>query len=285
MKKPILLVLVLASVLTVGLYSLPRVVVQNENPQLGGRASDAPTKDSLNAVANTGAKDKSTIEHNVPLTPEQSTRLETLHRQFSTVAIAGKPKAAEELVSFFRTAQKYDSSAHYAEVIAQLEPTEVNWLKAGDAYYEAYGFSVDDAKSARLGEKTRAVYQKALNQNPDLLAAKANMAMTYVSTQTPMAGIMMLREVLKAEPTNELALFNLGLLSMRSGQYQRAIERFRQILVNNPQNRKALFYLGISLAEANQKPEARKVLAQVKAQETDPQILAAVREYEEQLKN
>ncbi len=285
MKKPILLVLVLASVLTAGLYSLPRVVVQNENRQLGGRTSDTQTKDSLNVMANNGATEKSTVEHNVPLTPEQSKRLETLHRKFTDATATDKLKVAGQLVQFFQTAQKYDSAAHYAEVIAVLEPTEVNLLKAGDAFYEAYGFAVDDAKAARLGEKTREVYQKALDRNPDLLAAKANMAMTYVSTQTPMAGIMMLRDVLKQEPTNELALFNLGLLSMRSGQYQRAIERFRQILVNNPQNRKALFYLGISLADANQKPEARKVLAQVKAQETDPQILAAVREYEQQLGN
>ena len=100
-----------------------------------------------------------------------------------------------------------------------------------------------------------------------------------------MQGIMLLREVLKQEPTNELALFNLGLLSMRSNQYERAIERFRQILVNNPTSRKAQFYLGVSLAEAGQKAEAKQVLAQVKMQEKDPQILAAVREYEERLKH
>ncbi len=284
MKKPILLVLILASALTVGLYSLPRVVVQNENQPLGKRTSDSSTKDSLSVATNTGTKDKSTIEHNAPLLPEQAKQLQTLHEQFLAAAPASKPKVADQLITFFRSVQKYDSAAHYAEIVATLEPTEVNWLKAGDDYYEAYGFAVDEAKAARLGEKTREVYQKALDQNPDLLAARANMAMTYVSTPTPMAGITLLREVLQQDPTNELALFNLGLLSMRSGQYQRAIERFRQILVNSPANRKAMFYLGISLAEANQKPEARKVLAQVKAQEKDPQILAAVREYEQQLK-
>lgn len=284
MKKPILLVLILASALTVGLYSLPRWVVQTKNQQLGGRATDSPAKDSLRAVANDGEKDKSTVEHNAPLLPEQAKRLVTMRQQFVTAAPASKPRVAAQLVSFFRSVQKYDSAAHYAEVISTLEPTEVNFLKAGDQYYEAYGFAVDEAKAARLGAKTREIYQKALDQNPDLLAAKANMAMTYVSTQTPMAGITMLREVLQQEPTNELALFNLGLLSMRSGQYQRAIERFRQILVNSPDNRKAQFYLGISLAEANQKPEALKTLAQVKAQEKDPQILAAIREYEQRLK-
>lgn len=283
MKKPILLVLVLASALTFGLYSLPRVVVQNENQQLGGRVSDAATKNSPSVATTNEPSHKSTIEHNAPLLPEQAKQLDNLHAQFVKAPPVGKLKVANQLVSFFRTVQKYDSAAYYAEIVARLEPTEVNLLKAGDEYYEAYGFAVDEAKAAKLGEKTREVYQKVLDQNPNLLSAKANMAMTYVSTPTPMAGITMLREVLQEDPINELALFNLGLLSMRSGQYQRAIERFRQILVNSPGNRKALFYLGISLAEANQKVEARKVLAQVKAQEKDPQILAAVREYEQQL--
>jgi len=110
------------------------------------------------------------------------------------------------------------------------------------------------------------------------------MAMTYVNTENPMQGIALLREVLQQDPTNELALFNLGLLSMQSNQYDRAIERFRQILVNNPTSRKAQFYLGISLAEGGKRDEARQVLAQVKKGEKDPQILAAIREYEERLK-
>ena len=68
-------------------------------------------------------------------------------------------------------------------------------MRAGDQYFEAYGFAVDEKKAAYLGEKTREFYQKSLANNPNLLAAKANMAMTYVSTQTPMQGIMLLREV------------------------------------------------------------------------------------------
>lgn len=285
MNKSTLLVLILATGLTAGLYSLPTVVVQNKNTQLGGRSTDTPVKDSLSVVANTGTKDQTSVEqHAAPVTPEQAKRRETLYGQFTSAAGTGKVKAANQLITFFRSVSKFDSAAYYADIVAQLEPTEENYLRAGDQYYEAFGFAVDEKKAALLGQKTRDTYQKALDQNPNLLAAKANMAMTYVSTATPMQGIMMLREVLQQEPTNELALFNLGLLSMRSGQYTKAVDRFRQILVNNPANRKAMFYLGVSLAEAGQKDEARKALAQVKAQEKDPQILAAVREYEQQLK-
>ncbi len=295
MNKFVLLVVVLAAGLTVGLYTLPKVVVRNENRQLaqpgaGGRTSQTPdsnTSDSLNATASIGPvdaspPDRSTI-HEKPVSADEQKRLETLRAAFVTAGTAQKEAVAEKLIAAFRNVTRYDSAAHYADLLAVAQPSERNILRAGDAYFEAYTFAVDEQKTGRLGQKTRDFYQKVLVKNPNLLAAKANMAMTYVNTQTPMQGIMLLREVLQQEPTNELALFNLGLLSMRSNQYGRAIERFRQILINNPTSRKAQFYLGVSLAEAGQKDEAKRVLAQVKKQEKDPQILAAVREYEDRL--
>ncbi|GAB3749530.1 tetratricopeptide repeat protein [Spirosoma pomorum] len=283
MNKYVLVVIMLAAVMTVGLYSLPRVVVRNENKQLGGRTTQTPTADSLSVAANTGTPDRSSM-HEEAVTPEQQRKLESLRSAFLTAIPAQKDAAGEKLISFFRDITRYDSAAHYAEVLATTQPSEANLLRAGDVYFEAYTFAVDAAKTATLGKKTRDFYQKAIDKNPNLLSAKANMAMTYVNTENPMQGIALLREVLQQDPTNELALFNLGLLSMQSNQYDRAIERFRQILVNNPASRKAQFYLGISLAEAGQRDEAKQVLAQVKKGEKDPQILAAIREYEDRLK-
>lgn len=296
MNKPVLLVVVLATALTGVLYTLPRVVVRNEDRQLtqsgtGGRTSQTPgrtTTDSLNGVASIGTADESQPDrstiHEKAVSADEQKQLGVLRSAFTAAEPAQKVATGEKLIAAFRDATRYDSAAYYADLLAVAQPTEQNLLRAGDVYFEAYTFAVDEQKTAKLGQKTRDFYQKVLAKNPNLLGAKANMAMTYVNTQTPMQGIMLLREVLQQEPTNELALFNLGLLSMRSNQYGRAIERFRQILVNNPSSRKAQFYLGVSLAEAGQKDEAKKVLMQVKKQEKDPQILAAVREYEDRLK-
>ncbi|CCH55730.1 hypothetical protein BN8_05011 [Fibrisoma limi BUZ 3] len=291
MSKSILLVVVLASALTAGLYSLPKVVVRDENKQLsategGGHTSQtsgARQADGTKSQSTDAATSNSTMNHEQSLSPEQQKQVAGLRAKFQVSETAAKQAAGEQLITFFREASRFDSAAYYAGLLASVQPDERNLLRAGDQYFEAYTYAVDEAKTASLGEKTREFYQKALEKNPNLLAAKANMAMTYVNTQTPMQGIMLLREVLQQDPTNELALFNLGLLSMRSGQYQKAIERFRQIIVVNPSSRKAQFYLGVSLAEAGQKAEALRVLGQVKEQEKDPQILAAIREYEERL--
>lgn len=280
MNKSILLVIGFASLLTVGLYSLPKGVVQNADKKLSGKVSSGRTTTKANE---TKQETKSAVEHNTPLTAEQQQKRSALLTVYVGAGEADKAKTAGPLIDFFRSVSRFDSAAFYAGQLATNQPTEPNLLRAGDLHFEAYGFALDDKKSADLGQKTRDFYQKALDKNPNLLLAKANMAMTYVSTQTPMQGIMLLREVLKQDPTNEVALFNLGLLSMRSNQYDRAIERFRQILAVNPDSRKARFYLGVSLVEKGEKSEAKKVLAEVKATEKDPQILAAVKELEERM--
>ncbi|UFH56233.1 tetratricopeptide repeat protein [Spirosoma sp. KNUC1025] len=284
MNKSVLFVVILAAALTAGLYTLPKGVVRNENKQLGGRTTQTPGSNDSHSTGANAAETDATALHEKPISADQQKKLAALKAEFAAAGSSKKVTVGEKLITLFHEINRYDSAAHYADVLAVAQPTEQNLLRAGDQYFEAYTFAVDSKKTATLGQKTREFYQQALAKNPNLLSAKANMAMTYVNTDTPMQGIMMLREVLQQDPTNELALFNLGMLSMRSNQYERAIERFRQILVTNPASRKAQFYLGVSLAEAGQKEEAKKVLAQVKQREKDPQILAAVREYELRLK-
>lgn len=282
MKKSIILSCVLALALVGTLFSLPKVVVNNKGKEMeSGKATE-----NAQPAGEASANGPSTNSHDgATLSPEQQKIVDQLRGGFNQANEKDKFAAGLKLSNKFAELQKFDSSALYAEKIALLAPTAENLVRAGDRYYEAYGFAVDEQKAKNLGLKTREYYQKAIELNPGLLAAKANMAMTYVNTANPMQGILMLREVLDTDPTNELALFNLGILSMRSNQYSKAADRFKQILTNNPANTKAKFYLGLTLVELGNKEEAKKILAQVKKEEKDPVIQQAIGELEERLKN
>lgn len=281
MKKSILLSCVLAVALVGTLFSLPKVVVNTKGKEVDtekSAESSAPPKEAATAPS-TNSHDGAT------LSPEQLKAVDQLRSGFIKASEKDKAAAGLKLSNKFAELQKFDSAAFYAEKVALLNPSVENLVRTGDRYYEAYGFAVDDQKAKNLGLKTREYYQKAIDQNPGLLAAKANMAMTYVNTENPMQGILMLREVIETDPTNELALFNLGILSMRSNQYSKAADRFKQILTNNPGNTKAKFYLGLTLVELGKKEEARKVLAEVKEEEKDPVIQQAIGELEGRLNN
>lgn len=282
MNRSILIVILLATLLTGGLYSLPKVVVKSREQKLSGGG-----KDSIQAPASEQSEQTSTAaeSHAAPLTAEQQQTVATLSQQFVSARDSKqKTNAVLRLSDFYLDIRKFDSAAKYAETLALLEPSEPNLVRAGDRYYDAFSFSADTKKTATLGAKAREWYQKALDKNPALLNVKANLAMTYVSTETPMQGILLLREVLANDPTNEVALFNLGLLSMRSNQYEKAVERFRQLLKGNPTNSKARFYLGVSLAQTGKNKEALEELLIVKGQEKDPTIQAAIAELEKDLK-
>jgi tetratricopeptide (TPR) repeat protein len=61
--------------------------------------------------------------------------------------------------------------------------------------------------------------------------SRINLGISLVeSGEDPMKGIMMLREIADAEPGNIRAQFALGVFSMKSGQYEKAIIRFRKVI-------------------------------------------------------
>ncbi|WP_369075571.1 tetratricopeptide repeat protein, partial [Penaeicola halotolerans] len=96
--------------------------------------------------------------------------------------------------------------------------------KAGNAYYEAFGFAMNETKLNELGVKTRFYLNKVFDAKPDRLDLKTKVAMTYMVSSNPMQGVGMHREVLAADTKNEQALFNMGLLAIQSTQYDRAVE-------------------------------------------------------------
>jgi cytochrome c-type biogenesis protein CcmH/NrfG len=84
-----------------------------------------------------------------------------------------------------------------------------------------------------------------LKINPGNLNAKTDLGACYADgTNEPMKGIMLLREVVAADPKHEMAQYNLGMLSVKSGQLDKAIERFNTVLEINPERTEVNFFLG-----------------------------------------
>jgi len=136
-------------------------------------------------------------------------------------------------------------SAHYFELLAERKPDEKHWINAAFRYFDAFKISADSTFRKMNVEKAIASYKKVLEINPKNLDAKTDLGICYAEgTNSPMQGIMMLREVVQENPKHEMALFNLGVLSIKSGQYDKAVDRFEKVLEVNPNNKEARFLLG-----------------------------------------
>ncbi len=254
---------IIAVVLAILLYNLPRVVVDNDSTETG-----------------VGSSESQATSHDFEMTPEDSIRIANWSNK---IAIAGNNKKstifADSLANLYLAYNKLDSAEKYAVYILAQGDQPENHLMAGDIFFKAYGFSKEQSQMKKYGEQAASSFNKVLESDPDNPDVRAKLAMTKVTSANPMEGIMMLRKVLEEYPENETALYNLGILSMQSGQYDKAVDRFSKLIELYPGNVQALFYLAVSLKEVNQVDKAAELFEKVKEMDDDPAIQQAADGY------
>jgi len=177
-----------------------------------------------------------------------------------------------------KLAQQWDDlndavpAAFYYEAIAQKEPGFTPWLKAGDKFTEAYQQTADTLMQPALVQKAINAYQQADKLQPNTTEVKTGLGIAYVSgTPNPMQGIQLLLEVVKNDPKNLKANLNLGLFSMKSGQYEKAVERFKTVLSIAP-SAEAWFYLASSYENMGMKSDAIGAYLKTKEIAADPNM-------------
>jgi len=274
MKKSQLILIVVGILAVLGLYALPKVVVDNDST--AAKMESAESSEDSSSLAET---------HENELSSENKDLAEKLKSDFLTSGDQiEKINSAKALASIYQEEGLFDSAAYYLSQAADLTPEDLELSEsAGKANYEAFSFALDKSKVDALSEKTRFYLNKVLDKDPNRLDLKTKVAMTYVSSSNPMQGITMLREVLEKDPQNEDGLFNMGILSMQSGQYKRAAERFEELVKYHPENLQGQFYLAVSYFEAKERNKAKAQFEEVKRLTSDPMILSSVESYLERL--
>jgi tetratricopeptide (TPR) repeat protein len=270
MVKTRILLAAASALIIWGIFQLPKVVVKNDEKNLNSDSSSA--KPSISEVHTMAPK---TLLKNI----------KQLRANYQP-GIKNEKNAifADSLAHLYSEAANYDSAVWFAEEAAAFFNTPESWIKAGDEYYKGYTFAIDPGKQQVWAEKARAFYSKVLKVQPKKLDVKTRMAMTYLSSGTPMQGIQMLREVLADDPQNQEAIFNLGMLSVQSGQYERAVERLEELIRLNPSHVQGRLLLGVALMNTGKKEGARQQFEKVKQLDNDPAVQATVDSYLKDLK-
>jgi tetratricopeptide (TPR) repeat protein len=253
MKFSPLLLISLAVLLTLGLYQLPKSVVDNKDKNAdGSKKNTEKQKEEAHAQGNSWGE-KAQKEY------------QKLAEKYKQAKDNEKIALLDTFVVFFKKNMKFDSAATYQEKIAEKLPNQNNFQKTGDAYFEAfnYALSVDENKAKKLATKTQEYYQKIIEKNPNQLDIKANLAMTYIFDKNPMKPVLTLRENLVENPKHEKTLLYLGLLAIRSQQYDKAVGRFEELINLNPKNYEAKLYYADVLITMGNKKEAKKILEEI----------------------
>lgn len=270
LKTRIILVAVCA-LLVLLLFQLPKSVVSNENELTENTDQSANPEKGEQPHMEAPAELKGKIG-----------QFRTLWQE--TAEKEKKAIFADSLGTWYANAGIFDSSAWFFEESTTFFNNVESWRKAGDSYYQAYTFALDAKKQQALASKAQEFYNKILSVKANDLEVKNNLAMTYLSSNNPMQGILMLREVLTVDAKNETALFNLGMLSVQSGQFENAIERLNTLIGINPQHIQAQLLLGVAYMQTGNNAKAKSQFEKVKDMDKDPAVQATVDSYLKDLK-
>ncbi|MEO1254099.1 MAG: tetratricopeptide repeat protein [Bacteroidota bacterium] len=257
MKRSQLILILGAAVLAVVLFQLPRSVVENEQVQ----------------------EVTETERHSMEIPQEVENQINELRRLAQQEEnIDKKANFAHALANRYLDYAMLDSAEVYADLMMQWELGSQEL--AADIYFKAYERSQDQNRAKEYALKARSVLQQLLDKDPRNFAVKNRLAMTFVVSENPMAGVAMLREILTEDETNRQAILNLGLLAIQSGQFERAKERFETLVSLDKSDHEAKLYLAVSMMEINKQAQARLLLEEILAtQDSIPAIKMMASDY------
>jgi tetratricopeptide (TPR) repeat protein len=130
-------------------------------------------------------------------------------------------------------------AGYYAEEVASLRSTEESWSIAGTTYSICIQRSGEEKIREFCSGRAVQAFENAISLNPENTAHRVNLALTYTANppaDNPMKGVLMLRELNQEEPNNVLVLNALARLAIKTGQYERAVERLEAAAQLSPDN-------------------------------------------------
>lgn len=174
--------------------------------------------------------------------------------------------------------------AYYLGKSGQLENSEKNLKFAAHLLLEELMASNEPALQKWVGTEAKVLFEKLVQLNPSNDSAKIGIGACYMFgniSDQPMQGISMIREVAAKDPDNMYAQMMLGLGGIKSGQFDKAIERFQTIVNKNPENLEAIFYLAETFDRKGDKQNAVKwykiALEKIKVPEAKKELEERIR--------
>lgn len=198
---------------------------------------------------------------------------------------AQQVKVFKQLANFWGdTLAQASIGAFYFGEAAKLENNEKNLTFAAHLLLDNAMAETNPTMQTWEGTQAKALFEKALQINPANDSSKVGLGACYLFgniSAAPMQGIMAIREVVERDSNNIYAQMTLGLGGIKSGQIDKAIERFQFVLRRQPNNLEAIFNLGEAYDRKGDKENAIKWY---KAALALVQVPEAKKELEERIK-
>ncbi len=171
-----------------------------------------------------------------------------------------KIRIYRQLASYWQDSlHNQEIAAYYFGESAKLENSEKNINFAARLLLQYVTSEENPAMQTWLATNAKALFEQSLQINPNNDSVQVELGACYLFgniSSTPMDGILKIKQVTDRDPNNMYAQLMLGLGDIKSGQYDKAIERLQLVAKKEPNNLQAVFNLAETFERKGDKSNA-----------------------------
>lgn len=192
-----------------------QVAVRSQAMQVESTGYEALLADAKTNLTPVQAAEVADLEHQVELATDSATKVAALKR----------------LSGYWYRTEQLAVAGGLAEQVAELEHTDSAWSVAGGSFFNGLVKSQDPKVRAYCAEHAVKAFESAASLNPANVAHRVNLALVYSENpppDNPMQAVLMLRDLESKHPDDPAVYNALGRLAIKTGQWQRAIDRLEK---------------------------------------------------------
>jgi tetratricopeptide (TPR) repeat protein len=224
-------------------------------------------KDQLEVSPQAKLPNQSNWDFNLQSAIEGELEKDSVANQFGSLY---QTEGIDSIVWLPKVAKTWDSLGHslfagyYYEKLAEKSNSSKDWYSAAVRFFNLVNRTNDTFARREIGNHAIKTLQKTVELDPDNLKAKAELGVSYMEIMpagvSPMTGVGLLREVLQQDSNHIDALYYLSYLSMKSGQYDKAVGRLEKLTALKPEEPAYYEYLANAYLKAGDKTSAETAI-------------------------
>jgi tetratricopeptide (TPR) repeat protein len=164
-------------------------------------------------------------------------------------------------------ANKPQVAGVYAEQIAQRERTAMAWSVAGATFHAGIN-KANESEIARkyCAEQAKKAFESAISLEPENAEHRINLALVFADapSDNPMQAVQMLRDLEGKYPENPAVYNALGRLAIKTGQWERALQRLEKAFSLAPDNQNTICLLAVAYEGAGNASKSAEFTAKCK---------------------
>ncbi len=172
--------------------------------------------------------------------------------------------ALENLSAGWYRRGEFAVAGYYAEQIAEMDPSALNWEAAGMTFWSCINSDLETDVRTMCLSHAETSFQNAISLDPDTVNYRVNLAVCYATLppqDNPMKGVMSLLELNRQYPENTSVLFWLARFGLQTGQTDKAIGRLQKALELEPGEKKFICLLADAYQQAGNTAAAEEYAA------------------------